>query len=286
MNKYNLRSKGAILSKKNTEDTTLTTPCATTMATPSDEAVPLTLESVLEAISGCKQDLSKQIDSKTSNIQTALTKIEISLSTLADQVGGLEERVSANEDNMSDVLHRLKKVEGALLTSQEKLEDLEDRSRRNNVILFGVPEKAEGRDAAAFFERIIPEVLSPIVFDTPLVAERCHRLGKPNADTSRQQPRPLIARVLNYRHRDLILSRSRQMREVHLENRRIFLHPDCSAETRKKKAAYKNVKQALLDKNITDYRLYHPAKLRVAHGGSIKWFNSPAEVEDFLKTLD
>ena len=59
----------------------------------SDKSGSLTLESVLEAIQGCKEDLSKQIEAKTSSIQSTLTKIESSLTTLSDQVGALEEPV-------------------------------------------------------------------------------------------------------------------------------------------------------------------------------------------------
>lgn len=278
MANYNLRER---FKKVNlSEDCGTTLPAATMPG-------PLTLETVMEtlqaSIQGCKDDLSKQIDDKTSTIQTTLTKIETSLSTLSDQVTDLEGRVSANEDNMADVLQRLEKAEENLKNANEKLVDFEDRNRRNNIVLFNILEKTENPCATAFLERIIPQVLAPITFDdSPLVVERCHRLGKPVDN----KPRPLIARILNFKHRDKILNRSREMKEVFLEKRRIYFHPDCSAETRRKKEAFKEVKKQLVEKNITDYRLYHPAKLRVVHDGAVKWFTSPAEAEDFIKSLD
>lgn len=41
----------------------------------------------------------------------------------------------------------------------EKLEDMENWSRRNNVCLFGIPEGKEGRDAVKFLDKLIPKLL-------------------------------------------------------------------------------------------------------------------------------
>lgn len=116
----------------------------------ANKKAPLSLEAVMSAIWESKDDLSTQIDTKTAGIQTTLTKIESSLSSLADQVAEMEGRVSANEDNLGDALKRLDKTEKELQYVKDKLDDLEDRSRRNNIRIFNIPEKSEGQDAAAF----------------------------------------------------------------------------------------------------------------------------------------
>ncbi len=58
-------------------------------------------DSVLTAIQESKEDLLKHIDKKTADIQTSLTKIETSLSTLSEQVQELETCMGANEDNIN-----------------------------------------------------------------------------------------------------------------------------------------------------------------------------------------
>ncbi|KAL7393376.1 hypothetical protein ABVT39_009912 [Epinephelus coioides] len=50
---------------------------------------------LLDAIQEAKEDLTKHIDKKTADIQTTLTKIESSLSTLSEQVEEIETRFSA-----------------------------------------------------------------------------------------------------------------------------------------------------------------------------------------------
>lgn len=57
---------------------------------------------LLDAIQETKEDLTKHIDKETADIQTTLTKIESSLSTLAEQVDEIQTRVSANEDDIKD----------------------------------------------------------------------------------------------------------------------------------------------------------------------------------------
>uniref|UniRef100_A0AAV2LVJ0 Uncharacterized protein n=1 Tax=Knipowitschia caucasica TaxID=637954 RepID=A0AAV2LVJ0_KNICA len=58
-----------------------------------------------------------------------------------------------------------------------------------------------------------------------------------------------------------------------------------SAETQRNMLAYNEVKKKLRDKNM-EYASRYPAKLRVRHEGAFKLFTSPAEVENFLRTLE
>ena len=232
------------------------------------------------AIRESKDDLSWQIDAKTTNIQNTLMIIETSLSTLSEQVEEMEGRVAANEDNVSDALKRLNKTEKELRYVKDKLDNLKDRSRRNNILIFNPPEKSEGQDATGFLEWIIPLILHPITFDTPVVIERCHRLGK-----AMDKTRPLIARFLNFKNKEKVLRRAREMNEIFLENRRLYIYADCSAETQLKKDAFKPVKKTLREKGF-EYSLHLPARLRISHEGAAKWFTSPAEVMDFLRQLE
>ena len=81
------------------------------------------------------------------------------------------------------------------------MEDLENRSRRSNVRLIGLPENAEGKDACIFLEKWIPEMLGAGSFSAPLAIERAHRVPsgrpKPNAP-----PRALLIKFLNYKDKN------------------------------------------------------------------------------------
>lgn len=68
-------------------------------------------------------------------------------------------RISATEENVSELQNKVKTLEGKYKDLEEKLLDLEARSRRPNLRLVNLPEGAEGEDTCAFLESWIPEAL-------------------------------------------------------------------------------------------------------------------------------
>lgn len=109
---------------------------------------------LLDAIQETKDDLTKHIDQKTADIQTTLMKMESSLSALSEQVVEIETRVSANEDDIKDARDRVDKMEKLIKHLRDKTDDLENCSRRSNIRILNVPEKAEGRDAVGFLKSL------------------------------------------------------------------------------------------------------------------------------------
>lgn len=71
-----------------------------------------------------------------------------------------------------------------------KVDDLEKRSRRNNIRLVGVPEKAEGRDPVVFFESWLATSIGKDSLSPFFAIERVHRVnhGRMNLLTSTLLP--------------------------------------------------------------------------------------------------
>ena len=120
MVQYNLRGKKDI--PLSTESTT--EPRSTKMAADAGESGKLSLEMVLSAIRESKEELSTQMNIKTTTIRSSLTKVETALSTLADQVEEMEGRISANEDNIRDATTHVEKLEKEVKFLKEKVDDL------------------------------------------------------------------------------------------------------------------------------------------------------------------
>ncbi|KAJ1100124.1 hypothetical protein NDU88_005213 [Pleurodeles waltl] len=78
-----------------------------------------------------------------------------------------------------------------------KLIDLEDRSRRDNIRLFGFLEQAEGANTPSFLHTVLPQ-LTETVFDPQLEFQTAHRLGPRRKDGS-SKPRPIIACLLRHK---------------------------------------------------------------------------------------
>uniref|UniRef100_A0A3B4T4C2 L1 transposable element RRM domain-containing protein n=1 Tax=Seriola dumerili TaxID=41447 RepID=A0A3B4T4C2_SERDU len=150
----------------------------------------------------------------------------------------------------------------------EKTDNLENRSRRSNIRILNVPEQAEGRDAAGFLEKFIPEILGNDNFTSPITLERAHRIGK-KSDRPRQEK---------------VLCLARNKGEMTYENKKISFYPDYSADLQRRRGAFLDVKRMLREKEV-EYALIYPAQLRIKHLGSVKFFPTPVEVQRFLKDL-
>ena len=79
---------------------------------------------------------------------------------------------------------------------EEKVLDLEARSRRSNLRLVNLPEGAEGEDACAFLENWLPEALNLAPLRTALIVERAHQVGL-RSSSNTAAPRTLIMKFLN-----------------------------------------------------------------------------------------
>lgn len=240
----------------------------------------LTLKSLMKAIRDSNDELTSHINKKTTDIQSSLTKIELSLSTLAEQVDEMQNRIGANEDNLRDTCARIEKMEKEIMFLKNKTDDLENRSRRSNIKIINIPEKSEGSDTVGYLESLIPQLLGNDNFSSPITLERAHRIGRPSDRT-----RPIIAKFLNYREKDKVLRFAREKGAVYLNDKRISFYPDYSVEIQRKINGFNDVKKKLREKNI-EYAIRYPAKLRVRHLGGFKLFSTPPEVEAFLTELD
>ena len=75
---------------------------------------------------------NRLLETNMDKIQTSLTAVEGKLSTLGDQVEELKHRVSSNQDNITELEVRVKKLEKENAYLREKAEADRNRSRSWN----------------------------------------------------------------------------------------------------------------------------------------------------------
>ena len=133
-----------------------------------------------------KQEIYQQLSANTKTIQTHETRINEA-----------EERIEEMETwslEAKDTLCRSLKQQRLL---QDKLTDIEGRSRRNNIHIFGIPEDKEGDSATKFVEQLFISELS-LLPDVNLQIQRAHRAiaQKPNRNA------PPRSMVVNFQRDD------------------------------------------------------------------------------------
>ena len=145
-----------------------------------------------------------------------------------------------NEMRAKDPIEEdIKLIEQKHQQLEEKISELEDRSRRNNLRFSGFTEKAEGAETWEESENLIREFIEGNLEmeSKDITIERAHRTGsKING-----KKRAIILRFLNYKDKDAVLNQYRQ-KEHWKDN--IYVNKDYSERTAElRKQLFKQAKK-------------------------------------------
>lgn len=219
-------------------------------------------------------------------------KVDEILSAVVDVKGRLteaEERISGAEDEIVQLKVRNDTLEKQMKSMADKVINLENRSRRNNLRLVGLPEKEEGSDACAFLEMFLPETLELGESVTPLIIERAHRIpssGQKYGQDGKVQPRTVIMKFLNFKQKEHVLKAAKSKGAIAYKGSNLRFFPDLSAELHRQQRKYDAIRQKLCDKGINRHRVIFPARLLLTHGDRTVIMNSPEEVEKFMQQVE
>ncbi|KAJ1174485.1 hypothetical protein NDU88_006306 [Pleurodeles waltl] len=123
-----------------------------------------------------------------------------------------------------------------LLYLGSKIRDLEDRSRRDNIRLFGIPENKEGSEVQAFLSSALPK-LTFLTFDPPLEFQRAHRVGPKRPDGA-TRPRPIIAYLLRHIQTHQRLQVEHNHGPFRMDKYEVSITADYSKDTNERRKAF------------------------------------------------
>lgn len=210
------------------------------------------------------------------DISGELERVATSAKRTQDRVDSVQ--AAAREDRRSVI--DLKKQFDQLTT---KLTDLEDRGRRNNVRIVGLPETAEGSDTVGYLKANLPKWI-PSLEGRDIDIERAHRVYD-GRDANTNKPRTLIFRLLRWQDRSAILKGARKVYPVKFANNATLLFfPDFSPTTTAKRKSFSPVMKKATAMGLEPFLIY-PALMKMEHGGKKMTFDSPQAAEDFIKSL-
>ncbi|CAJ0925091.1 unnamed protein product [Ranitomeya imitator] len=234
-------------------------------------------EQLMQAISLTRSSLTEKIE----DVHTEVGRLRHDMQAMRGRISEVETRVSHIEDTITPMEAKLNKAAGSVNAWKQKADDLENRLRRNNIRIIGLPERSEGQQPEQFLEEWLKSTLGD-GFSSTFSVERAHRVPTrplpPGAP-----PRPFLARLLNCRDRDTILRLARQRGLIKFDNATISIFPDFSMELQKQRARFMDVKKQLREENIV-YSMLYPARLRIVYKGSSLFFTDPAEAIEWLRS--
>lgn len=219
-------------------------------------------------------------------LDTALGPISASLENIRKTTDSHGQRIQDLERHLSEYSDRIVELEECTKTLRAdnvrllaKTEDLENRSRRSNMRIIGIPEKLEGGDPVAFMSAFFAEVLGADYFpDGAPIIDRAHRLGSTPA-SERSRPRVFIVRFHYYRDKERVAGRRGD--QLYFRGHKVFIFQDHSASTAQRRASFNAVKAQLYEKKVKFGIRMPAARLWIQHDGSRHFFDSPEEAQTF-----
>lgn len=155
-----------------------------------------------------------------------------------------------------------------------KVLDLEDRSRRNNIRLRGIPETVSP-DALKQFLTEMMSITLPNYAPQDLIIDRIHRIPKP------KHLGPHITRVHFYHVKEDFLKTLRMQPELPDKFKSISISPDLSAATMLKRKEFSSYTKILRDNNFP-YKWGFPVKVIVFRENSTIVCQDPSTIRDAL----
>uniref|UniRef100_A0A8C5R7Q4 Uncharacterized protein n=1 Tax=Leptobrachium leishanense TaxID=445787 RepID=A0A8C5R7Q4_9ANUR len=234
-----------------------------------------TSEGDLMAFTARMENLFKEFSSSLSaRLDTVSADIRKDIQEIGDRTSHLENKMSEMADAHNAMAAAVESLESKLLQCTNKLADLEDRSRRHNLKIRGIPETIHPRDLMAYVTDLFTHLLPGVAPDT-LLMDRIHRIPKPPS-APQKAPRDVILKMHYYKPREDVLRAMRKPEILGSQYDHLEIYPDFSKVTLQQRRLFRPLTMALRDAGIL-YRWGFPTKLIVLREGVTTVLTSPTE---------
>lgn len=227
-----------------------------------------------DAFQETKQSLNR-LETSVGEIKQQMEKLDKRLTTVEHRVSNAEDRSIRHERALGYLLRR-----EARLTAKQ--DDMENRLRRNNIRVYGIPEEAEGKEMVPFMVEFFRTTLT-LKDDVEIKLERALRAMAPKPKT-KASTRSIIVRFLDFSVKQAVLQQAWKQRDITFQGQKVYFDQDYSPDVQRKRKKVREVIKRLREKNIKAQSPY-PAQLKVFLDTGVKVFPSLLEAQSFLKEL-
>lgn len=215
-----------------------------------------------------------------SDIMSCMQQFKQEIHSMGDRINTIESSISNQALSFNTMVDAHNQHSDDIMWLKDKVADLEDRSRRNNLKLRGVPEAIQTDQLEQYAIRLF-STLVPTLSERDLAIDRIHRLPKPSflaADT----PRDVLLRIHFFQSKEKIMTAFRQASDLPAEYTRLQILPDVSRFTLQKRKNLATITKALRNHKIL-HMWKHPASLPITYNGATTTITSLEEGVNLLK---
>lgn len=210
------------------------------------------LESQEKAYRGAMEVMVKHLTERIQSLESTVSSLTASLEFSQREIDELKNAMKDNDKEKSEyrktidtLTHHTESLQQQIKSIEERVNQQEDFSRRNNIRISGVAEP----NSEETFEQTAVMVSSLLAdkLELPGVGlERAHRVGQRRDG----RPRPIVARFSRYCDREAAMRNARKLRGTN-----IYFNDDlCAASQSVKNAQMPQLKQARAEGKIAYFR--------------------------------
>ena len=226
-------------------------------------------------------EIRNQVDHLRAEIKLANDNANAKSEALDKRVVALESAADGHSDLIAALERDMANVRRELATQKARNEDLEARSRRNNLRITGIKERREdGKRMTEFISQCLKETLG---LDEPPLLDRAHRTLRVRPGNT-DPPRAFVIRCHYYQEKEEMLRKAGQMKQLTTgDGDKIRIQPDYTQAVAKQRAEFNEVRGLLRSCEGIRYGLWYPAELRITTLDGVRTsFKDPKQAKDFI----
>lgn len=227
-------------------------------------------------------DLRSMADDIKNALAAAISELRLDLKSLNDRVQVVENVSDHHEVILQSVTEDIDSHTRQLRDMQRHVEDLDNRGRRHNLRIRGLPETFEGDQISTAIVSIFNSLLDRPAH-TPIVMDRIHRALRPKGrDTD--PPRDIICYIVDFRLKEEILKMARGRSQILHEGSPVQIYQDLSGITLQHRRDLRPLLETLRDRQIL-YKWKFPFCLSASTHGHTAILKVPEDLPHFCATL-
>lgn len=247
---------------------------------PPDHPVDVVTVAVLDAkLNSLLHDLTRSIPKEVGKIAHELRgeidQLGERTNTLENKFDELTQYVHVLEEDNSNLKHTV-----SLLQLQQ--EDLENRERRQNLRIRGVPEAVSDKELRPYLLGLFV-TLAPHIPDIDWRMDRAHRSLAPKPPPN-ANPRDIIVRFHFYESKEALTLATRNKSRIDYKQHKIQIFNDLSPITLAKRRSFRPVTTHLQNHQVP-YRWGFPFRLSISKDGVQHSLRDLYESEAFIRSL-
>lgn len=152
------------------------------------------------------------------------------------------------KDNVTVTENKLRDTEKLMQKLYEKVDNLENRSRRDNIQVLGLKKGAEGSQPVAFFSSWLTKVLGLDITKGHIKVDCAHRSPSPQRG---DRPRLVLIKAHNFSDKQHIMSAIKTKCFLEVDGQKVFIQQDLSSAVKEKCRSFNSSCEVLIQRSAS-----------------------------------